>query len=138
MKFKDGKFKILILSDIHNPEDMPQWTESFISYAMKTENPDLVVLLGDNTTGRYKGVTDEKNQKSIRKIVSLLGDTSFAVVFGNHDHEGFPEKSEAEAKRFLFGCYKEKENCRMYCTMTYIMLPYEMIEKKKGGGYYGT
>ena len=34
--------------------------------------------------------------------------------------------------------YKEKENCRMYCTMTYIMLPFEMIEKKKGGGYYGT
>ena len=113
MKFTDGKFKILILSDIHTPEIMPIWTENFISYAVKTEKPDLVVLLGDNTYGRYKGVTDEKNQKSIRKIVSLLGNTPFAVVFGNHDHEGFPEMSEAQAKKFLFDCYKEKETCLM-------------------------
>ena len=113
MKFTDGKFKLLILSDIHNPEDMPVWTERFIAYAMETEKPDLVVLLGDNTTGHYKGVTDEKNRKSIKKIVSLLGDTPFAVVFGNHDHEGFPEKSEAEAKKFLLDCYTESENCLM-------------------------
>ena len=46
MKFTDGKFKILILSDIHNPEDMPIWTENFITYAMKTEKPDLVVPQG--------------------------------------------------------------------------------------------
>ncbi len=113
MKFTDGKFKILILSDMHNPEVMPVWTEEFIAYAMKTEKPDLVVLLGDNITGHYKGVTDEKNKIALKKIVSLLGDTSFAVVFGNHDHEGFPEKSEAEAKKFLFDCYKESPNCLM-------------------------
>ena len=113
MRFKDGKFKILILSDIHNPEDMPLWTENFITYAMKTQNPDLVVLLGDNTTGRYKGVTDSKNKKSVEKIISLLGDTPFAVVFGNHDHEGFPDKSEAQAKKFLIECYTQKENCLM-------------------------
>ena len=113
MKFTDGKFKILILSDMHNPEVMPRWTENFVNYAMKTEKPDLVVLLGDNTYGHYKGVTDEKNLKSARKVVSLLGDTPFAVVFGNHDHEGFPEKSEAEAKKFLSDCYKENANCLM-------------------------
>ena len=113
MKFIDGKFKILILSDIHNPENMPVWTEKFILYAMETEKPDLVVLLGDNTYGHYKGVTNDKNKKSLQKIVSLLGDTPFAVVFGNHDHEGFPDMSEAQAKKFLFDCYKESENCLM-------------------------
>ena len=113
MKFTDGKFKILILSDIHNPEYMPRWTENFINYSMKTEKPDLVVLLGDNTNGRYKGVTADKNVKSINKIVSLLGDTPFAVVFGNHDHEGLPEMSEQEAKKFLLDCYTKSENCLM-------------------------
>ena len=113
MKFTDGKFKILILSDLHNPEEMPRWTESFINYAMKEEKPDLVVLLGDNVYGKDKGVTVEKNLKSVRKIVSLLGDTPFAVVFGNHDHEGFLEMSEKEAKKLLYDWYKESEGCLM-------------------------
>lgn len=113
MKFTDGKFKIMILSDVHNPENMPIWTEKFIEYTMKKEKPDLVVLLGDNTYGRYKGVTDEKNKTALKKIVSLLGGTSFAVVFGNHDHEGFPGMSEAQAKKLLFDWYKESENCLM-------------------------
>lgn len=111
MKFTDGKFKILILSDIHTPDPMPLWTESFISYAMEAERPDLVVLLGDNTAGYYKGVTKEKNITAIKKIVSLLGGTAFAMVFGNHDHEGLPEMSEDEAKDFLLSVYVEAENC---------------------------
>lgn len=111
MKFKDGKFKLLILSDIHNPEEMPRWTESFINYAMNKEKPDLVVLLGDNTAGHYEGVSEEKNKTAIKKIVSLLGDTAFAVVFGNHDHEGLPDMNEDEAKEFLLSVYGEYDNC---------------------------
>ena len=113
MKFTDQKFKILILSDMHNPENMPVWTEKFVLYVMETEKPDLVVLLGDNIYGHYKGVTAEKNKKSLQKIVSLLGGTAFAVVFGNHDHEGFPDTSEAQAKRILLDWYQENENCLM-------------------------
>ena len=111
MKFRDGKFKILILSDIHNPEHMPIWTEKFISYAMETENPDLVVLLGDNTAGKYRGVTDEKNKTAIKKIVSLLGGKPFAMVFGNHDHEGLLNMNEDEAKELLLSVYGEYDNC---------------------------
>lgn len=111
MKFTDGKFKILILSDIHTPDVMPIWTENFIRFALESEKPDLVVLLGDNTAGYYKGVTKEKNITAIKKIVSLLGGTAFAVVFGNHDHEGLPEMREAEAKKFLLSVYGEAENC---------------------------
>ncbi len=113
MKFTDGKFRILILSDIHTPDNMPVWTENFIRYAMESQKPDLVVLLGDNTAGYYKGVTKEKNITAIKKVVSLLGGTYFAVVFGNHDHEGLREMSEAEAKRFLLSVYRESENCLM-------------------------
>lgn len=111
MKFTDRKFKILILSDIHNPDIMPLWTENFITYAMKSEKPDLVVLLGDNTAGYYRGVSEEKNKTAINKIVSLLGGTPFAVVFGNHDHEGLPHMTEDEAKKFLLSVYGENKNC---------------------------
>lgn len=84
MKFIDGKFRILILSDIHTPYNMPVWTENFIRYAMETQKPHLVVLLGG---------------------------TAFAMVFGNHDHEGLPHLSEDEAKDFLLSVYGESENC---------------------------
>ena len=113
MKFTDGKFKILILSDIHTPDEMPVWTEKFICYAMKSEKPDLVVLLGDNVGGNYQDVTKEKNITAIKKIVSLLGDTAFAVVFGNHDHEGLPDMSEKEAKNFHISLYNENKSCLM-------------------------
>ena len=113
MKFTDKQFKILILSDIHSPEQMPVWTEKFITYAMKTEKPDLVVLLGDNITGKYAGVTTEKNINAINKIVSLLGDTNFAVVYGNHDHEGFLYMSESEAKKLMTEVYQKNSNCLM-------------------------
>lgn len=113
MKFTDGKFRILILSDIHNPDEMPIWTENFIRYAVESQKPDLVVLLGDNLAGNFRGVTKEKNITSIKKTVSLLGGTAFAVVFGNHDHEGFNDMSEAQAKEFLVSLYNESENCLM-------------------------
>ncbi len=113
MKFVDGKFKLLILSDIHTPHNMPIWTEKFIRYAVESEKPHLVVLLGDNTAGYYKGVTKEKNITAIKKIVSLLGGTVFATVFGNHDHEGLRDMSEDEAKKFLISVYQESENCLM-------------------------
>ena len=118
MKFNNGKFRILILSDIHNPEYMPIWTEKFISYVIKTENPDLVVLLGDNTAGKYKGVNEEKNKTAIKKIVSLLDEKPFAMVFGNHDHEGLLHMSEEKAKEFLLSAYGEYENC-LVCSRDY-------------------
>ena len=113
MKFTDGKFKILILSDIHTPDEMPIWTENFIRYAVESEKPELVVLLGDNVGGNYKGVTKEKNIIAIKKIVSLLGDTAFVAVFGNHDHEGLSNMGEEEAKKFHVFLYNENANCLM-------------------------
>lgn len=111
MKFKDGKFKILILSDVHTKDIMPRWTENFISYAMEKEKPDFVVLLGDNTAGYYEGVSKEKNITAIKKIVSLLGGTEFASVYGNHDHEGLPNMSEKQAKDFLTPVYMSQVGC---------------------------
>lgn len=111
MKFNDGKLKILILSDIHTKDVMPIWTKSLISYAMDKEKPQLVVLLGDNTAGYYKGVTKEKNIAAIKSIMSLLNGTDFAFTFGNHDHEGLPDMSESKAKELLASVYMSENGC---------------------------
>lgn len=111
MKFNDGKFKILILSDIHTSDEMPVWTEQFIEKAIKTEAPDLIVLLGDNTAGEFTGVTKEKTYKAIDNILKLIGEMPFCVVFGNHDHEGMKMFDEITAKKELLSVYKTKSNC---------------------------
>ena len=111
MKFKDGKFKILILADVHTSDVMPVWTRKFIKKAIENEVPDLIVLLGDNTAGNFRGATREKTHTAVQNVLDVVGDTAFAVVFGNHDHEGLQEASELQAKKELLSLYKQKKNC---------------------------
>ena len=85
LKFnKDGKFKILHLTDCQ--DDYPA-NEDMISYIYKVleeYEPDLVVLGGDNTVS-----AEEYKEASIEELVKPFIDTEtyFTLVFGNHDHE---------------------------------------------------
>lgn len=111
MHFKNGRFKILVLADIHSPDVMPKWTRDFIEKVRENEKPDLIVLLGDNTGGAYRGFTEEKTKQGVKQVLSVLGDTPFCLVFGNHDHEGLPSLGETQAKKLLLELYGESENC---------------------------
>lgn len=115
MKFIDGKFKILILADIHGAEKELKWTFRHIEAALKTATPDLVVLLGDNITGRFRGVTKENIKSTIEKIGKLFDERNipFALVFGNHDHEGLCSLgfTERDAKRFILNEFKRFPTC---------------------------
>ena len=116
MHFNDGKFKILVLADIHTPDVMPKWTRAFIEKVKQEEKPDLIVLLGDNTAGAFSGFTEEKTKKAVGEVLSCLGDTPFTVVFGNHDHEGLSSYSETQAKKALLGLYTKKDTCLAVCS----------------------
>ncbi|MEE1321858.1 MAG: metallophosphoesterase [Acutalibacteraceae bacterium] len=90
LKFRNGQFTILILADIHLSGREWRWTKAHIEGAYKKAQPDLVVLLGDNITGEYPGVTKGKINEAIEMLGQMLESKKvpFALVFGNHDHEG--------------------------------------------------
>lgn len=102
---KDGKFKILQISDAHlstglgkcrdaiGESDQPSQkceadprTLDFIEAVLDDEKPDLVVLSGDQTEGPAAPDT----QTAILKMAAPLVERSipYAAIFGNHDDEG--------------------------------------------------
>ncbi|KXH35469.1 phosphatase DCR2 [Colletotrichum simmondsii] len=101
---KDGKFKIVQISDTHmvtgpgvcndaidaDGRPLPSIeadpnTIKFIGEILDVEKPDLVILSGDQV---HHDIPD--TQSPLFKVVSPLISRSipFAVVFGNHDDEG--------------------------------------------------
>ena len=101
---KDGKFKIVQISDTHMvtgvgickdaidaygnslPEsEADLLTAKSIEKVLDVEKPDLVVLTGDQL---YHDIPD--SQSALFKVVAPIIERSilFAAVFGNHDCEG--------------------------------------------------
>lgn len=117
LQFHNGKFKILILSDIQDTDTPQKETTALVEAALDSTQPDLVVLLGDNTAGWWKGVDKAKTQAAVEAVANPLDSRRipFALVFGNHDHEGLCSDengmTEEEAKQFLLSCYQKYETC---------------------------
>lgn len=112
LKFnEDGKFKILVVADLHLHEtcdDAEEDTLALLSCSIEKLKPDLTVLLGDNINGwensSYQGV-----RNAIGKINKIFLDfkTPFALIFGNHDAEsGVELKDQIEL-------YKQSDYCHM-------------------------
>lgn len=101
---EDGKFKIVQISDTHTvtgvgvckdaidargnylPEsEADPLTVNFMGKILDIEQPDLVVLTGDQL---HHDISD--SQSALFKVVAPLIERSipFAAVFGNHDSEG--------------------------------------------------
>ncbi|KAF2141991.1 uncharacterized protein K452DRAFT_326560 [Aplosporella prunicola CBS 121167] len=101
---KDGKFKILQVSDLHlstglgncrDPEpkdhngghcDADSRTLEFVGKILDQEKPDMVVLSGDQVNGE----TSPDAQSAIFKFAELFikRKIPYAAIFGNHDDEG--------------------------------------------------
>ena len=114
---KDGKFKILILSDCQDTDEAQKETLDMINSALDKTQPDLVVFLGDNIAGWWQGVDKDKTVKAIRNIIEPVDERGipFALVYGNHDHEGLCDENnqmtEEEAKEFMMQVYQEYDTC---------------------------
>jgi len=121
LKFnKDGKFKILHITDIHevdpemdddpNPEipiTCSLETVNVIKESIERANPDLVVFGGDNISGYWQEFTYDYIEKTIDKITKPLRDKDipFAIVFGNHDSE-----IQKFFREFQMLCYLRYDN----------------------------
>ena len=96
MKFnKDGKFKIMQITDIQEIYNVSNDTLKLLEAAVEKEKPDLVVYTGDQIKGygvTYKGMGSElvnNVAKTIDKLIKPVTKRNipFAVTFGNHDRQ---------------------------------------------------
>ena len=94
LKFKDGKFKIMVVGDLHEgyyPKEesiskkKTADTMKLLRKAMEELEPDLVVFAGD------QGKADD--DAGMRAVISRITapfvsrNVPLALVFGNHDRE---------------------------------------------------
>ena len=90
LQFKaDGTFKIMSISDIQDGADPSPYAIQLITLALDREQPDLVVLGGDNIFDWSPSllVSASNVKKSIDTFMApiIARNIPFAVVFGNHD-----------------------------------------------------
>ena len=81
---KDGRFRILMMSDLHYAPDRDPRTIRLMEKLLDSQKPDFVMLGGDNTTGKA----------NMQEFLPLLEDIAspmetrrvpWAHIFGNHD-----------------------------------------------------
>ena len=115
MRFnKDGKFKIMQITDMQEIPDISADTLALLEAAVEAEKPDLVVYTGDQIKGygvTYKGKGKELENAVAKTINKLLEPVTkrgipFAVTFGNHDRQvGISNKDQFN------DIYKALPNC---------------------------
>lgn len=117
LQFHNGSFKILILADLQDTDTPQKETITLMTAALDQTQPDLVVLLGDNIAGYWNGVDKEATERAVDAIAAPIDERGipFALVFGNHDHEGLCSDevgmTEEEAKEFLLACFQKYPTC---------------------------
>lgn len=99
LKFHEGKFKIVQLTDLHWVESdgyklKNDSTYNLIREVIRIEQPDLVVMTGDIVVSNNARIAWEK-------LTNLFTEekTHFAVTFGNHDSE--TDMTNAQILEFL-------------------------------------
>lgn len=96
IKFNDDKkLKIMQITDIQEIPNVSADTLNLLNSALDKEQPDLVILTGDQIKGygiTYKGKGDELYRNvtdTINRIMQPITSRNipFAVTFGNHDRQ---------------------------------------------------
>lgn len=105
LKFnQDGKFKIMHVTDTHLDEDNVEDSVWLLAQACDREQPDLVVVTGDNVTNN-----DDANvtKKHIDMLMNVFQSRNIptAITFGNHDSEtGAMSREELMAYYNTYSC----------------------------------
>ncbi len=102
LKFKaDGTFKIMQIADLQDNTNPVKQTNEYLREVIADEQPDLLVLTGDNISdsvarGFTRAHSEQKVRKAIDSFMSLFEELGIpvAVVFGNHDAEGYVSKEQ--------------------------------------------
>lgn len=98
LHFKNGKFKIMQIADIQEDIPLNPDTVKLIDLAVEREQPDLVILTGDQIQGYSACYLKDAEKKAELCIDSFLEpivrrNIPFCFTFGNHDDDCRIEKS---------------------------------------------
>jgi hypothetical protein len=105
----EGVFKIMVIADIQDGVDVSAYTLKLMRLAIAQEDPDLIVLDGDNVFRLSPSLffRGDNAKQSISEFMEPIveADIPFAVVFGNQDHvRVFPLSDQMEFYRTFPGC----------------------------------
>ncbi len=114
LKFKDGKFTIMSLGDLHENlhldtrerrkkrEDM----HNLVKMGILAFKPDLIVLMGDTLTKRDETEDFSEYRNALKDILKPVIESGipFCYVLGNHEHDQGQEEQILKA-------YEEIETC---------------------------
>ena len=121
LKFKgDGEFKIIQIADLQDSAFATPATYEYLRVIIEEEDPDLIVLTGDNIGGStgdalFEFIARWQVQKAIDNTMSFFEELNIpvAVTFGNHDGESLISKYEQMTMYEKYTCciaYDEGEN----------------------------
>jgi len=82
---ENGKFKVLILADVHANGTLPDDVKNNIETLVNKEQPNLVIFTGDNTICNSPLKVKEALQSMVELIEKL--EIPWCHVYGNHDDE---------------------------------------------------
>ena len=91
LKFaSDGKFKIVIFSDVQDQYPVHQRVIRIMEQAIERETPDLVVFTGDMTEINTKDV-EVDYRRTVEQILGpvVKAGIPYSIVFGNHDNQSY-------------------------------------------------
>ncbi|MBR5410087.1 MAG: metallophosphoesterase [Clostridia bacterium] len=109
---ENGKFRILILADIQDDQNLSNITKEFIETSVEQLKPDVIVMTGDNIYG--SSTKNPKNsEKALRAVMEMLQGlydrgvgAPVAAVFGNHDDQSNDySKEEQMAVMMQYSCF---------------------------------
>ncbi len=88
LRFKNGKFRILCVSDFHGVVNFDRRLTRDLSAILDSAKPDLVLILGDTVWGDAAD-SPESIEAFLKEVIPCIEDRKipWAHVFGGHDDE---------------------------------------------------
>lgn len=110
-RFKNGKLKVMQISDLQDTKSTSVDTLRFVDDAIAKVKPDFIIITGDqlDVVGLWgKGEKAEKNvETAICRLFSAIEkhNIPYVLTFGNHDREtGVSNEKQAEIYATLKNC----------------------------------
>lgn len=133
LRFKNGKFKIVMFSDLHGKITFDRRTVMGVEVLTDELKPDLVLLGGDNVCGGSHLQSEQLFRNSFDDIANIFESRQipWAHVFGNHDKEvGLSESDQQDIFEKYEHCLSKRGPADIHGVSNY-MLPIKASEGDK-------